>query len=540
MTGSVAPAALLADAGNHTFAALLGEFLESDGRFVERFWEAYGRFHTTSHKVYLDVQQALAAIAQRWPEQFLAGIEATKKLAHDVAVLRVLANIDRAGAREVLYAAVRAESPYSNVRATALESLVRLGDPRLPDLLVEVLGIPEARNAAVIAALDFGDARLLPRLRRIVAARKTPGGRRGQAYDAIVAISTRVGTAVVPDPPPGWRPLVEVPRARAATVAGRRFEFVRAGTPIVEDHASTPAPCDGLIETVEPMLRIRPVEWTPDNFVRELHASAGTRTRHSILLEQLPQLGEDACDAVFEHLRSSTPTAALGSDDPREVAEALGRHLHVAARTWPDRFLANLREVSDLDTDFPEVIAAVAEVDRPEARERLIQTARHPNKYRRALAVDALAHVGDPRLPDLLLEFIKDRSNDVQRAAIRAAIDFGDERLLPALRKLEDSSHPYVLDAIEAISVRAGHLRIPPLQRRLVEVERPDAGGATITVVGVFVATFIPVRAGQDLAEVRIGADPHWITAPVAGTVLTSRARVGHPLPPVPFRLRPS
>jgi HEAT repeat protein len=536
----VDPAILLAAAGNHTFAGLLEEFLESDGSLAGRFWMVYGGFQTNSYWVYLDVGRALVTVSQRWPDQLLTKLTPTSPLRRDAAVLRVLGGLDRADARDILYTTVRSDDRYGSLRATALQSLVRLRDPRVADLLVQVLGIPDVREAALVAALDGGDARLLGRLRRIVAAASTPPGRREQAYDAIAAISTRAGRPLVPAPPPAWRELVTVPRRPSATVTAQQFQFVRAGAPIIDDGIEgVRAPCDGVIETVDPTLRIRPIPWDPDLFVRELHAVAGTR-RHSILLEALPQFGEEACDAIFAHLRADTPTATLRPrEDPREIVEALGDQLRMAARTWPDRFLANLRDPSNLPLDLRDDTAALAEIDRPEARERLIHIARHAGTYPRSWAVNALVRVNDPRLPDLLLEYIKDRSGEVRTAAARAAIEVGDPRLLPALHRLARDNNPDVLDAIEAISIRAGHLDIPPLQRRLVEVPAPDPGPATISVVRVLVSRFLSVRAGQDLAEIHIGTEPYWITAPIDGTVRTVLARVGHPLPPVPFRIRP-
>jgi hypothetical protein len=53
----------------------------------------------------------------------------------------------------------------------------------------------------------------------------------------------------------------------------------------------------------------------------------------------------------------------------------------------------------------------------------------------------------------------------------------------------------------------------------------------------VFDQTFLHVRAGQDLAELRIGDRTHWVSAPVSGEVVTARVRICHPPPPVLFRV---
>jgi hypothetical protein len=191
------------------------------------------------------------------------------------------------------------------------------------------------------------------------------------------------------------------------------------------------------------------------------------------------------------------------------------------------------------------VVLALAEIDRPESRDRLLDVARRGELQIRPYAVRGLADLGDPRLPDLLLELINHRSSDVREAAIDAALDFGDERILPTLRRLAErarwpGTRESALDAIEAIGTRTGREDVPREQRRLVDVPCPQPGAATITVAAVHAGRFSDVLAGDDLAELVIGGQSHWIAAPVDGQVVTARVRVGHPPPPVLFRLRPS
>jgi len=77
-------------------------------------------------------------------------------------------------------------------RYVALRSLIRRHDPRLPDLLVDLVrDRAELVRSAVEAAITYGDARLLPALRRIAAAPKTPPGSRADAQRAIEAIERR-------------------------------------------------------------------------------------------------------------------------------------------------------------------------------------------------------------------------------------------------------------------------------------------------------------------------------------------------------------
>src|SRR4029079_15748936 len=129
---------------------------------------------------------------------------------------------------------------------------------------------------------------------------------------------------------PWWRPLVEAPD----TGDMQLFAFVRAGNGI---------PCDGVVETVRPVVRVRPVPWDPRAYVLLLHAAAGS-PRHWTLLRQLPEFGEDACDIIFEFIDGTAeiPTGVFDRDDPREIAGDFFNQVRAAAQAFPERFLHNV------------------------------------------------------------------------------------------------------------------------------------------------------------------------------------------------------
>jgi HEAT repeat protein len=72
----------------------------------------------------------------------------------------------------------------------------------------------------------------------------------------------------------------------------------------------------------------------------------------------------------------------------------------------------------------------------------------------------SLIKLRDPRVPDLLVRLVKDRASSVRFAAVNAAIGLGDARVVPALRRLTQSSstppgtRAAALDAINAITAR--------------------------------------------------------------------------------------
>ena len=265
--------------------------------------------------------------------------------------------------------------------------------------------------------------------------------------------------------------------------------------------------------------------------VHALLANAGTRD----FVARLPAfeaLGPDACDALFA--ARDIPTE-LGTH-PRDVAEDHWAAFTVAARCWPDRFLELVR---DRPLDIV-LLSALGEVDRPAARELLVAAIGQRaagNGSRRRFALESLLRLADPRLPDLLVPLVGDRDSSVRFAAVLAAIDHGDGRLLPRLHRIVDAprtppgTREYALDAIEEIGIRDG-VQVPPDQRRVVTVPRPGRGPSVVTAVHVW--TWTRVGAGDRLATLHNG---RLVTAPCAGTVLTIGATVGEAAPPVLFRL---
>ena len=109
-------------------------------------------------------------------------------------ILDALAEVDRPAAREILVtAATQRRAGHAFQREYALRSLIKLGDPRVPDLLVRLVKDRDwsVRFAAVQAGIDRGDVRLVPALRRLAQASRTPPGTRAAAFDAIKSIIAR-------------------------------------------------------------------------------------------------------------------------------------------------------------------------------------------------------------------------------------------------------------------------------------------------------------------------------------------------------------
>jgi HEAT repeats len=109
-------------------------------------------------------------------------------------ILNALGEVDRPAAREMLVAAANERrAGHAFHRECAMRSLIKLGDPRVPDLLVRLVKDRDSsvRFAAVKAAVELGDARVMPALRRLAQASRTPPGTRAGALDAIKAIIAR-------------------------------------------------------------------------------------------------------------------------------------------------------------------------------------------------------------------------------------------------------------------------------------------------------------------------------------------------------------
>ena len=109
-------------------------------------------------------------------------------------ILNALGAVDRPAAREMLVAAAyERRAGHALHREYAMRSLIKLGDPRVPGLLVRLVRDRDwsVRFAAVKAAVEFGDARVVPALHRLAQASSTPPGTRAGALDAIKAIIAR-------------------------------------------------------------------------------------------------------------------------------------------------------------------------------------------------------------------------------------------------------------------------------------------------------------------------------------------------------------
>jgi hypothetical protein len=193
---------LIAAAGTARFDAGLAEFERLGDAGCDLLFAARGRpagdAKAHPRDVAEDLWQAFVVAARRWPDRFLRNVHANPSLAGDIGILDALGRVDRPAARELLVAAAtERRAGHALGREYALRSLIRLADPRVPDLLIRLVNDRDSsvRFAAVTAAVTHGDARLLPALRRIAAAERTPAGTRARAEDAIAAIGRRGQTA---------------------------------------------------------------------------------------------------------------------------------------------------------------------------------------------------------------------------------------------------------------------------------------------------------------------------------------------------------
>lgn len=171
--------------------------------------------------------------------------------------------------------------------------------------------------------------------------------------------------------------------------------------------------------------------------VAQLLAAAGGREFDSRLV-QFERLGQAGCDALFAvwGRRGDGPVGADGAH-PRDVTEDVWHTLVVAARRWPDRFLEQILTDPSRHADIA-VLDALGEVDRPGARALLVSAAtdrRAGRAFSREYALRGLIRLADPSLPELLIRLVKDRAPAVRQAAVEAAAEHGDARLLPELRR---------------------------------------------------------------------------------------------------------
>jgi len=167
---------------------------------------------------------------------------------------------------------------------------------------------------------------------------------------------------------------------------------------------------------------------------------------------------------MFATLDAADDTVGADGAHPRDVAEDIWQALRVAARRWPDRFLNRVVADPSRHHDIA-ILDALGEVDRPQARALLIAAAnerRAGHALGREYALRSLIRLADPSVADLLLRLVKDRDFSVRLAAVRAAVQHGDARLLPALRDTAQAAGTpagtrQIADAaIEAITRRSG------------------------------------------------------------------------------------
>jgi hypothetical protein len=285
--------------------------------------------------------------------------------------------------------------------------------------------------------------------------------------------------------------------------------------------------------------------------VDELLAGAGSQMFES-RLARFERLGEIGCDLLFAaHYRPNEVAIGAKTAHPRDVAEDIWRAVVVSARRWPDRFLDHVLADPALHDDI-EILDALGGVDRPEARALLaaaVNERRAGHAFGRKYGLRSLIRLADPRVPDLLVRLVKDRDSSVRFAAVEAAIEYGDARVVPALRQIAEAgktpagTREFAADAIEAIAIREGlsSLIPPPDQRRLVEVRRPATRTATITVVDVAVPySGFCVTRGQELARLQIGRRIRRVTAPCGGVVVSVSVSPDRQPPLIMFRINTS
>jgi HEAT repeats len=211
-------------------------------------------------------------------------------------------------------------------------------------------------------------------------------------------------------------------------------------------------------------------EADPAEVVRHLLVAAGT-PGYGAYLAEFERLGEAGCDHLFAMRASGERRSDLPRvprPHPRDIAEDDWYAFVVAARRWPGRFLQYALSGPHRGIEIV-ILDALGEVDRPAAREMLVTAAndrRAGHALHREYAMRSLIKLGDPRVPDLLVRLVKDRDSSVRFASVKAAVELGDARLVPALRRLAQASRTppgtraEALDAIKAIIARenAGHV----------------------------------------------------------------------------------
>jgi hypothetical protein len=267
MTAEAGLARVLSAAGGPAFRDELARF----ERFGERACDLVlavvtGELHLPAgvpganpRAVWEDVEDVITAAAARWPRRFVRGVRANPELRENFGVMWALGWAEHSGAGELLLEGVRIRrAGLGFTRWAALNSLVRLAHPALPDELVRLVRDRHGmtRSTAVSAAIGYGDGRLIADLLRLARNERTPPGERDNAWDAIEAIAVREGLADPPLGPDGPR-LVAVRRPAGAADAtvesvGPTWLGVHRGQRLAVLAAdgrrrTVRAPCDGVV-----------------------------------------------------------------------------------------------------------------------------------------------------------------------------------------------------------------------------------------------------------------------------------------------------
>jgi len=223
-------------------------------------------------EVWDDFHWLVHVVARNWPRHFVDVVAADPVLRESTSVLGALGGVDGPAAAGILIEAVQIRRAGHNfARWAAVGSLVRLGHPSLPDLLVALVRDRDGlvRFSAVQAAISYGDARVLAWLRRMAEGERTPPGTREYAWDAIEAITIREGRSDVAPAPHGRR-LVQVARPTGSRngviqAVPYRHDTVERGALLAVTRTGSRnrralAPVDGLIVSPRPVVGQRPPE----------------------------------------------------------------------------------------------------------------------------------------------------------------------------------------------------------------------------------------------------------------------------------------
>jgi HEAT repeat protein len=148
---------------------------------------------------------------------------------------------------------------------------------------------------------------------------------------------------------------------------------------------------------------------------------------------------EATCDRVLAIAAGrADPGPGAPRAHPRDLHDDFGDVLYVVARRCPQRFVDVVGADPELRVSTS-VLRALSGVESPEAAAILIDAAqirRAGHNFTRWSALGSLVALGHPRLPDLLVALVRDRDGLVRFSAVKAAIAYGDARLIAWLRRL--------------------------------------------------------------------------------------------------------